>query len=98
MTAGVLLRPSAYPVEDVRRRPSDLGLGAELDRRPPEVEVVVEEHDVLRARPIRLASDCARDRCVLDETRDDHVLTLLDVCSDPDGQLGVPTQPLVRCH
>jgi hypothetical protein len=53
---------------------------------------------VLRACPIRLASDCARDRCVLDEARDDHVLAMLDVCPDPDGQLGVPAQPLVRRH
>jgi hypothetical protein len=62
------------------------------------VEVVVEEHDVLRASPIRLARDCARDRCMLDQTQDDHVLTLLDVRPDPDGQVGVPTEPLVRRH
>ena len=50
------------------------------------------------ACPIRLASDCARDRRVLDEAHDDHVLALLDICPDPDGQLGIPAQPLVRRH
>src|SRR5262245_49459928 len=93
---GVLLVPAAIPVEKVRRRPAELALGAELDRRAAQGQVAVEDDHVGRPGTIRLPDDRAGDLGVLDEARDDDVLSLLDVRADAYGECRVTREALVR--
>jgi hypothetical protein len=58
------------------------------------MEVGVEHQHVPGSRPVRLARDLARYRCVLDEAHDDDVLIGLDVRPDTDRELGVPAEPV----
>ena len=84
-----LFGPTLDPVEKVWRRPVDLTLGAELDGGATEVKVAVEDDDVLRARPIRLADHGARDLGMLDQAHDDDVLAGLHIGADANSELRV---------
>ena len=91
----VLVEGPAVELEEVRCRPAELILRAELDRGSAEVEIPVVDDDVARAGPIRLARDSPRDLDVLDEAADDGVLTLLHVCAHAHGELRVAPQTFV---
>jgi hypothetical protein len=61
-----------------------------------DVLVEVVNVDVRRAGAIRLASERARERRMLDEPLDEDLLPRLDVRADPNAQLRVALEPLVH--
>ena len=90
--------PGADPVEEVLRRPSELGLGAELDRGLAQMEVGDDGVHARRARPERRARDGTGDRRVLDQVDENDLLARLDVRADPDDEVGEPVEALVGRH
>ena len=90
--------PGADPLEEVLRRPAQLGLGAVLDRSPAQMEVGDDGVHAQRTRPERRPCDGARDGGVLDQVEEHDLLTGLDVRSDPDDEIGEPVEALVGRH
>src|SRR4051794_17971003 len=72
----------------------------ELDHRAPDVLVGVLDVDERRACPIRLPRERAHQLGVLDEPVDEHLLSGLDVRTDPNGQFRVALEPVAHasCH
>ena len=85
-------RQRLHPLGRVRER----FVGAELDHRPPHVLVFIDDVDVRRAGPIRLARQRANEIGVLDETADEDLLPGLDVGADPHGELRVALEAFVH--
>ncbi len=90
--------PGADPLEEMLRRPAELGLGAVLDRSLAEMEVGDDGVHAQRTRLERRPSDDARDGRVLDQVEKHDLLTRLDVRSDPDDQVGEAVEALVGRH
>ncbi len=95
---GLLVVPTPHPVEHVRRRPAELLLRPQLDRRAALVQIRVEDDDVSRACAIGLAHDLTPDLGVLDQAPNDDVLARLHVRPYANRELRVPPEALLRCH
>ena len=83
------------PLNHPRRREAERLVGRLLDHRAPDVQVCVAHVDVARAGVIRRDGDRARERRLVDESVDEHVLALADVRADADGELCVTLQAFV---
>ena len=93
---GLVGRSVLESLDEPGRSPRQRLVGTQLDERPVDVLIEMEDVHEARARPVAGASELAHERRVLDVAVDVQELSGTEVDADADGQVGVPRQPIVR--